>query len=81
MILKKVPGAEVVLTVLWLIVYNVANTKTCLEAGYLCALGKGSVGPKQLLWRMKNILVHKINGASHLFTALISAAEKVIYTN
>lgn len=60
---KKIPGNEVVLTV-GLIAnyvqgnYNLASVNDCLEGGDLCALGNCSSGPNQLLWCMKNILVH-----------------------
>lgn len=38
--------------------YNLANMKNCLEGDDLCALGNCRLGPNQLLWCMKNILVH-----------------------
>jgi hypothetical protein len=60
---KRISSDEVVLTVELIANYeqgnyNLASVNDCLEGGDLCALGNCSSGPSQLLWCMKNILVH-----------------------
>lgn len=60
---NRIPGHEVVLIVECIAIcvqgdYNLASVKDGLEGNDLCALGNCSSGPSQLLWCMKNMLVH-----------------------